>query len=354
MALPETTGVVATVDPDTSTSQGVPQVNTLDNLDANVVAHVDSQTGVSAGDGTPPATPVPGGPEAAPATPAEGTPPAEADEATMHRVSQDNSALRAFVRKMGVDPDSDVVEQVNSGLVTYDDIIRARQPAIPTTTPGTSPPPAPEIPLGQKIDNLKSILDAPIPRDGYSSEDVKEQQKAFFDVITGQAKVIDNVTQSQEQRVLQEKADSMVSATNDVFNTAVIAELADELPEEVRQTAAQMFLGATDIANISLKAEIGQEAISAKGYRHSATQVAPEYKKLIQAVYKAGQDSNNPNPNPAPTTPTVPNTPRTNVLPLRPGAGGGSPPPPVNKNKWDIRNLSANVAEHMSQQEGQV
>ena len=351
MAFPETTGVVAIDDP--GTSQGASQANTLDNLEANVAAEMDSQTGGSTGDGTPPATPVSGEPEAAPVSPAEGIAPAEADEAKMHRVSQDNSTLRAFVRKMGFDPDSDVVEQVNAGIVSYDDIVRARQPVSPTATPGAPTPPAPEISLDQKIYNLRSIVNSPIPERGYSSEDVQERDKAFMDVIAGQAKQMQNITQSQEQREQQEKANSMVNATNEVFNTAVVAELANELPEDVRQIGAEMFLGATDIANISLIKQHGQKkAVTAEGYRYSAEEVAPKMKQFIQSIYEAGRNSLNPNP--APNPPTVPTTPRTNVLPLRPGAGGGSPPPPVNKNKWDIRNLGANVAEHLSQQEGSV
>ena len=340
------TGVVATDDP--STSPGASQANTLDNLDTNVATELDSQTGVSTGDATPAATPVPGEQEAAPTTPAEGTPQAEADEAKMHRVSQDNAKLRIALTKFGVDPDSDLVEQINAGVITVDDITRARQPVTPTTTPEASPPTAPEIPLDQQIDNLKSIVNAPIPERGYSSEDVQARDKAFMGVIAGQVKQIQNITQSQEQREAAEQANGMVTATNDVFNTEVLSDLTVEIPEDVRQIGAKMFLGATDIENIELIKSHGKsKAVTADGYRYSATQVAPEMKQFIQAVFKAGQDSTNPNP------PITPTSPRTNIQPLRPG-GGPTPAPPVDKDKFAIENLGRNVDAELAAQEGRV
>lgn len=350
LAVPTNTGVVAASEPGTSTSQVAPEANTLDNLDAKVAEVIDSQTGVSTDVAEPAATPVPGEPGAAPATPAEETPPAEADEAKMHRVSQDNATLRTTLRKLGVEPDSDVVEQINAGVITLDDIVRARQPVTPTAAPQVSPPTAPEIPLDQQIDNLKSILDKPIGPDGISAENVRDQQKAFFGVIASQAKEIKNITQSQEQREQQEQANGMVTATNEVFNTDVLSGLTVEIPEDVREIGAKMFLGATDIENIELIKSHGKEkALTADGYRYSASQIAPEMKQFIQAVYKAGRDSLNPNPTP----PVVPTAPRTNVQPLRPG-GGPTPAPPVDKDKFAIENLRANVDNFIASDEGPV
>ena len=341
------TGVVATDDP--STSQGA-EPNTLDNLDARVAEVIDSQTSASTGDATPATTPVPGEQEAAPATPAEGTSQAEADEAKMHRVSQENAKLRIAITKFGVDPDSDLVEQINAGVITVDDITRARQPVTPTAAPQASTPTAPEIPLDQQIDNLQSIVNAPIPERGYSSEDVQARDKAFMGVIAGQVKQIQNITQSQEQKEQQEQAHSMVAATNVVFNEDVLSDLMAEIPEDVREIGSKMFLGATDIENIELIKSHGKEkALTADGYRFSANKVAPEMKQFIQAVYKAGQDSTNPNPIP----PTHPIAPRTNVQPLRPG-GGPTPAPPVDKDKFAIENLSRNVDEELAAQEGRV
>lgn len=352
---PKNTGVVAIDDP--GTSQGAAQANTLDNLGANVDAEISSQQAdASAGAAPDATTPAPGEPGAAPATPVEGTPPAEAGEAKMQRISQDNANLRTTLTKLGIKPDSDVAEQLRTGLITYDDIVRSRTPVAPAATvPEASTPTAPEVSLEQKIDNLRSVLNKPIGPEGIGAENIKEQQTAFLDVIAGQAQEIDNIKQSQEKKESTEKANRMVAATNDVFNAEIIAGLSAEIPEDVRQIGAEMFLGATDIENISLIETHGKEkAVTVDGYRYSATQVAPKMKQFIQAIYKAGQVSMNPNPTPNP--PVTPAAPRTSVNALRPGGGGPSPSPPVPKDKFDINNLVANVDEELARQRqgGQV
>ena len=337
---------VATID-DPGISQGAEQVSTLENFDANVAAELSSQTGESAGAATA-TTDAPVEPPAATSQPAEGTKGAEA-EAKMHRINQDNANLRATITKMGIEPDSDTAEQLRSGLITYDDVLRARQP-VTTTTPAAPQATAPEVSLPQKIDNLRSVLNKPLSPQGLTAEEVQDRQIAFLDVIAGQAKEIDNIKQSQAQKNAQEEASRMVAATNDVFSNSVVSELSAEIPEDVRQIAASAFLGATDIENISLIREIGEDrANTPTGYSHSATKVAPNFKKLIQAVYKAGQDSNNPNPNP----PVAPTAPRTNIQALRPG-GGPTPPPPADKNKYDIENLDANIDDFLASDEGRV
>lgn len=325
--------------------------NTPTNLDANVVAEPTPPTDASAGAAPDATTTAPSEPEAAPAAPVEGTPEAEA-AAKSQRISQDNANLRALALKMGIEPDSDTAEQLVAGLVTYEDIQRARQPAT-TTEAQPSTPTAPEIPLGQKIDNLRSVLSKPIPPEGLSADEVVSRQNALLDVVAGQAKQIENVTKSQEQKDQQDEAGRMVAATNDVFEKEVLSGLGIEIPEEVRQIAASAFLGATDIENINLGNTVGVErANTPDGYRHSATQIAPQFKQLIQALVQVGRNPNpNPNPNPRPTVPTP--VPGTRINPLRPG-GGPTPAPPVDKDYFDIRNLDRNVAIEQARQEGQV
>ena len=256
--------------------------------------------------------------------------------------------------KVGVDPDSNVAEQLRTGLITYDDLVKSRQPVTPATTEASTQT-APEVSLEQKLTNLKSTLDKPVGKNGVSAEDYLETQKAFMDVVATQAQEIDNIKQSQEKKEFAENANKMVSATGEVFNTQVVAELSNEIPEEVRQIGAEMFLGATDIENISLIETHGKEkAVTADGYRHSATQVAPEMKQFVEAIYKAGRDSMNPNPNPEPpAVPANPNTPKTTVQVLRPG-GGPVTPPPDDKNKWNIENLRDRTNEYFGSQEGRV
>ncbi len=345
---PEEPRVVAAEAPEAAQPANTLEISE-ENIGANIIATLAAPTDESAGAAPDATTPAPGEPEAAPATEVEEKPPAEAEEAKMHRVSQHNSQMRAVLTKLGIDPDGDTMEAINSGLVTADEVLAARRPVAPAIAqPEASPPTAPEVSFEQKIDNLKSILDKPIGPDGIGAENIKEQQNAFLGVIASQAKEIENIKQSQEKKDSTEKANDMVAATGDVFNAQIVAELSAELPEDenIRKIGAEMFLGATDIENMSLVGTYGREkAVTPEGYRHSATQIAPKMKQFIQAIYKKGQDSMNPNPNP-PNPPA--GTPASSLNVLRPGVGGGSPPPPEDKNKFTIENMKPNTEKYFA------
>lgn len=341
---PVNTGVVPAEAP-----EAVQPANTLDNVNKEVINELTSPTGESAGDAPVATTPAPSEPVAAPATPAEETPPAEADEGQMHRVSQHNAQMSAVLTKLGIDPNSDTMEAIASGLVTADEVIAARRPVAPgAVAPAASTPSAPETSLDQKLANLQSIIDKPIdPVTGVMSKDYVAMQKGVMDVVGSLVQENQNIKQSYEKKESAERANSMVAATGDVFNTQVADQLSAELPEEVRQIGAEMFLGATDIENISLANTFGKEkAVTANGYRHSATKVAPKMQRFIKAIYKAGQDSLNPNP--TTTTPSAPTAPGTTVQVMRPGSGSPSIPPPAPKDHFALENLNQRTEEYFA------
>lgn len=296
------------------TEPASPAPSTLENLEQNVATEL---TGASA---APDGSAAPVDPNAASGEPAE-APPAEADGKSQ-RIQQENAQLRATVRKFGVDPDSDVMDQLNSGLLTVADIVKPREPV---------EPPAPTQTLQQKIDNLKTA--------NLTGTDGAVDAKAFLDDRSQLIEVLDAVVQDNTQlRQAREgdqqtiRAQQTASAAASVFDTDVNV----TLPDDVMSVAKELFLGAVDnrVYDMANDPNVGRDrALSVEGYTFAAKQLAPKFGALVAAI--KGE--------PAPVPAVAPN-----VVPLAPGTGGASPPPPVPKGKFDMRNLDQNVDAYLA------
>jgi hypothetical protein len=311
------------------------QTSTLDNLAANIAQGMgvsdEPATDVSTG-APPPATPVPPEPPAA-AEPAVEDKDAEA-AAKATRLSQDNANLRATLTKMGVDPDSDTAEQLRTGLITVDDLMRARQPVPPTpvSTPTEPKPAAPEVPLDQKLVNLQQTLAN--QKGDVSAEEYRTTQGQMLEVITGLVQANQNIYQTQESNALQALLDKTLSTTKEVYGSAVTS----TVPDDVKDIGESLFVGATDVEVGNLAREVGREkAFTPEGYRHVATKMAPKFDKFVQAIYKMGAQAAVDAINRGGSSG------QQVVNPLPPGGGGAPPPPPADKNHFDINNLQANV-----------
>ena len=326
---------------------------TEENLEANILAAIDSPSGVSTGVvETPAATDVPGEPAAAPETKVEETKPAEAvDDATVQRLRQDLATQKATLVKLGIDPDGDTAENLRSGLITVEELISARAADMPATTPEIASPTTPQIPLDQKIVNLQNRLG----RKGQVTDaEYKEDMSAALEVIRDVVTANQNISQTMQNNDLNNLLEATVSTTKEVFNTDVKS----VVPEDVRAIGEELFVGATDVGAGNYARSLlqrgykdGKErAFSPKGYRAVAKDLATRYDTFVQAIFKAGQVAavkaiNEANP--SVNTATV-------VNPIAPGGGGGTPPPPPEPNKFTINNLDANVDEYFAGTQPQV
>lgn len=309
--------------------------STLDNLEANIENEIGSPTDQNAGVTQPPTTPATEEPPAATVPAVEETD-AEA-EAKTQRISQDNANLRATLTKIGIDPDSDTAEQLRAGLITLDDVVRARAPVTPQTT--VSDAPAPELPLDQRLSNLQSTLAS--QKDGeVTAGQYRETQGKMLEVITGLVQANQNIVKEQEVNTQNQRVQGMIDAASDIFSKEVLV----NVPEDVREIATEMFLGATDIEHVALRRQHGDNAETPEYFKHTATKVAPKFNTLIQSIYKAGQQSI-----------TAGGVPKPGVInPIPPGVGAGTPAPPVPKGKFSDNNLDANVDEYLAQTQARV
>jgi hypothetical protein len=329
-------------------------VNTLENLNDNVAAEIAAQTGANAGVEQDSTTPASGDPEAAPDGQVDGAP-AEADVGKVSRINQQNAQMSAVLHKLGIDPNSDTMEAIQTGLVTPQEVLASINPAVmPTTKPQQITTPAPELTLSEQINNLQSVLKTPIPERGFSSEDIKERQDAFMGVIAAQAKEIQNITKTQDERDAVTNATNSRVAINNVFDSQIAPTLPADLPEETKQTLSAVFIASTNLANGELVETQGAaKAQSPNGYAFTAKKIAPEFNQALKAIFDAGAASTNPNPgNHVPNT-GVHNVPNNAPTVHRPGVGGG-PPAPANNTKFTLGNLQANVQNYIAAQQPQV
>lgn len=321
--------------------EGGTKDNTLDNLEANILKELglpeDGASGAPEGTTSEPKGTLAAGEPKVEDKTAEATAKAE-------RLSQDNARIRATLTKLGVDPDSDTAEHIRTGLITFEDIIRAKQPASAAPSSTKSDVAVP-IPLDQKLINLRN------KRAALKGEVSAEQ---FFDLFDTQNELIMDLVQAnqtinrqQEISANERKVQSMISAAQDVFNKDVLAGVPKE--PELQEIAQEMFLGAADIEHVGMQRQYGERANTPEYFRHTATQIAPRFNKFIQAVYKKGaQDAIDTINKGKPSGQKL-------INPLQPGAGGGSPPPPPPpKGKFGIENLEANVEEFLSNTQLQV
>ncbi len=329
---PTKTGVAAPSNP--GTAEGSPSTSTLENLDANIAAELNPPTDTSTGVAPVATTQAPEG------TPTAGEPTVEekSAEATAkaERLNQDNANLRALVNKLGVDPDSQTAEHLRLGLVTVEDVVRAKQPATPVAAPQTEPV-APVVSLDQKLVSLQNALGT---QTGEVSEaQYRDTQGKMLEVIADLVQANQNTVKNREIDQNNRKVQDMIGAANEVF----VKEVATHVPEAMQDIASEMFLGAADIEHAEVMKQFGPKANTPEQFKNAAAKVAPRFNEFIQTVFKAGGQAvtdaiNKANPAGSP----IPN-------PLQPGTtGGGTPPAPAPKNKFDLSNLDANVDEQMA------
>lgn len=315
-----------------------PNESTLNNLSANIANVLAAQQEVTdAEQNAPSAVPAsnqePVTPEQVEETPATEVP------GTEGRIKKENAALRAAMMKIGIDPDSDMVDQLREGFVTIDDILTAKRGIQPQQPVHQPEQPKANIPLSQKLGNLKESLQ----RDGdVDAREYRQTVGQMLEIIEDLGKDNERLKQTTETQNLQQMIDQITNTTKAVFNEAVKF----QIPPEVKSIAEEMFFGATDVQAGYLARDVGREkAITPQGYRFVASKLAPQFEQFCQSIYNAGRKSAGGKVE----TPTA-----KSVTAFAPGSGGGTPAPRPDKSRFDINKLNTNVNEFLAGTQSQV
>lgn len=332
MAAPDGTAVAPVVE---TPQAPAPTPSTLENLEENVDNQLNSTTGESAAPADGSQAPV--DPSAATDLPAEGTPPAEADGKN-ERVLQQNAAMKLAFQHLGINADSPVIEQINNGLLTRDQILGT--PVVQPVAPAI--PPAPTVTTEQRLANIDKI----VAQEGdVSADDFRGVIGQIKDVVSDVVRENAQLKQARDQDQRETLSDRTARVTTDVFD-----EIAAGLPAEVKAIAQEAFQGMVDnkVWDLAADPNVGQQrALSVDGYKFAAQQLAPQFAALVAAIQG--------NPAPVVTAPVPPQpigapaTPGA-VQPLAPGGGIPSPAPPAPKGTFTIENLEDNANRYMANQ----
>lgn len=323
-------GLVQADDP---AQTGTATQNTLDNLPANVDSELTSQTGQSAGS---PEITAPSDPNAAPDSPAEDTQtPAEA-EGKFQRTSRENANLRQTLRNLNIEPDSDALDQFNSGLLTKEQLLGyGGPPAAPAQIPHAP------------ISNLETAITAMETVSSGSGEvDADTFRDTMKQVATGFRAVVQENTDLKERDQRSQEAQRSTATVNAIFES----ELKPHLPEHVQALGQSLFASAVEKRVYEIAADNPDvptsKTLGHTGHNHAARELAPQFAQFVNAL------TGNVTPAPPVSPPTPAGVPANTdqVRPLSPGPGGGSPPPPAAKGQYSIENLTSNVETYMNNQ----
>ncbi len=279
---------------------GTGQGATMDNLSENIAASLgetETPTVTPPDVETPSAAPV----VPLPATTPAATPGSEAgqpagqpgqdtapeDKGTIARLQQDMAVKDNLLRMLNIDPNGNVAEKIEAGLLTQQDLVDiAYKPVTPTTEPA-SPKVSPE----QTLSNLQTRIsqrgdDAPVSAEMYK-QDVQDLMKVVVDLADTNKSLIDK-SNSNDLTNLQTQN---LSAVDAVFNAS---EILTGLPDTEKAIAKEALISMTDysVVGMSQDPQVGQKAYTPQGYNFAAKQALPKVLALLKgASIKGGQQA---------------------------------------------------------------
>lgn len=247
--------------------------------------------------------------------PPAASPAPTADSGTETRYKQENARFRQALQRLNINPDSDTMDQLLSGLIDPKDLY-AKQ----------------ETPVQQQ--ETKSLserfraLSAKARSEGASAEDLAELADLQAELIDRQDQ---QQQQTQQQQVLQQCVTNAVSALDG-------DELLTHLPEDIQQKAQHIFLGAVDqrMGQIARTVPDPSRLMKPDVYGHYARQYKPEFDAFCKALVEHGRSLSKPAPPPSGIRPAGASTGTAPAVPQR----GREPYNGVNDLANEMRNYT--------------
>lgn len=300
-------------------AEGSPQADTqpkstLDNLAANVASQMTQQDAVSQVGTEPGLQGETQGEVSQPSAEQENS--TTVDTGKQTRVEQENKLLRTVLNKLNIDPDSNKLDYLAKGYIEPTELLPQTQP-VKSTEPTKS--------VDQILGDLENRT-----KEGVTENDFVELLQATKGLVGD----IKNIRNESESSKLNELINSNINAVNQTFAQS---DVYNKVPEDVREIAREMVLGATDINVYQLGQQIGDiNRVSRPDvYAEVTGEVSKKFSTLFNRIYKAGQESALGN---------IQNNNRS-VNPISTGTGRASPPP---TQPMTLQNLQSNVDEYMA------
>lgn len=234
-----------------------------------------------------------------------GSQPEAIDQGRLTRIEQDSARKGKVLQALGLDPNSNLIDQFEQGLLTEADL-RARLAPQPVSQPAQ---PAVKSPL----DTLKEIQDRVHNNKDATLDDFEQMAAATFEALRENEQ---RTQQTEMQRTAQQCQDAVYS----VFDSAE-TQLEDET---LRMTEREIFMAATD-RNVTADAQKLQnpsQMLNPQTYGFYANKTAESLAALKEAYIELGKQQALQGKIPAPAEQIIP--------PASPG-GGAMPKAPTVK-----------------------
>lgn len=243
----------------------------------------------------------------------EGDEPQPDDTGKVTRLEQALSKQRQTLQALGIDPDSDLIDKINAGFVTKDDLLK---PSI-QPTPTTQQTPLDEF--GQFISDLEQKKTTGV---GFVEEDFLKSLKLTKALAAENAQV----REQQQFDALYKQCQGATLSVLDKDQTHT------QLPEDIQKIENHIFWVSTNDTLGNEAASLGNPPsyYTPRSYNHYAERnlkTLDQYRKhFIQVGRRLEREAINPTPKP------------TTVNPISPGTGGApiQQPEPTIKNFDDM------------------
>ena len=241
------------------------------------------------------------------------------DVGKVTRLEQQLSKDRQLLTVLGIDPDSDIADKLQAGLITKEDLLKQV---------GTQQVPPPiEVPSVEDLTQLEEK----IRTKGATEQDLLDTVK-FIKGIANQSL---QVQQVQQQTSLENRFIQCRNATQTVIDTD---EMHQSLPDDIQEIESQIHLSATDNL-LATETGGGDRYLTPQTYKYFGNKELERLIKYRNHLIELGKKLERENLNPAP---------KPSVNPISPALGGAPASPP--KPKVNMDRLPDEMRSYISKQ----
>lgn len=241
------------------------------------------------------------------------------DTGKITRLEQQISKDRQLLTLLGIDPESDVADKLQAGLITKEDLLKQV---------GTQEVPGPAEVFS--VDKLTQ-LEEKINKEGATQQDLLDTIKS----IKAVANQTLQVQQVQQQSTLENRFIQCRNATQTVIDTD---EMHQSLPDNIREIESQIHLSATDNL-LATETGGGDKYLTPQAYGYYGTKNLERLNTYRNYLIELGKKMERENINPPP---------KPSVNPMSPTTGGAPASPP--RKKVNMDRLADEMRSYVSRQ----
>lgn len=246
-------------------------------------------------------------------TPVEPT--TQVDDGKLTRMEQDMAKKNRVIEALGLDPNSDVADRLDSGLLTRDELLREAGHVEPPPAPVYQQPEQPRDPMAT-LTELRQKM----------SNEAYTDPKDMDAVIGTMQDILVAQDQRSRQRDVQDHVSTCRAVVNKVYDNDPTIE---KLPIEIQQIERLAFEASTDALLERENPNNPYQYATPNGYEFYAKKNKGRFQQMRDYYINLGRTMEKTGENPPANNP---------VVPISPSQGGSpTPSPPVQITRDNMR-----------------